>query len=102
MWREGAPGVECHGRGAMDRIDAPQLQGDMPQEVQAMLRKYAGQVKNDMASTKLAAVRHGERTRDFALLNYSKRYGIDRYADFVVPWTSCSPARTMFTTMAAG
>lgn len=100
MWREKVrPVLSAMEQGAMDRIDAPQLQGDMPQEVQAMLRKYAGQVKNDMASTKLATVRHGERTRDFALLNYSKRYGIDRHADFVVPYQLYT-SRTMFTTMA--
>lgn len=53
---------------------------------QDMLRRYMEQVKGDMATTKLATVRYAEKTRDFALLNYSKRYGFDRYADAVMPY----------------
>lgn len=58
----------------------------MDPEGQAMLRQYMQQVKNEMATTKLSTVRWGERQRDFALLNYSKRYGIDRVLDAAFPY----------------
>lgn len=61
-----------------------------------MLRKYMRQVQNEMATTKLATVRHAERQRDFALLNYSKRYGFDRAADAVLPYQFYT-SRSMFT-----
>jgi hypothetical protein len=58
----------------------------MSPEGQAMLRKYMAQVKGDMATTKLATVRFAEKQRDFALLNYSKRYGYDRMGDFLATY----------------
>lgn len=58
----------------------------MDAEGQAMLRQYMRQVQNEMATTKLSTVRWGERQRDFALLNYSKRYGIDRVMDAAFPY----------------
>jgi hypothetical protein len=59
---------------------------DMSAEGQAMLRQYMNGVKNDMATSKLAAMRWGEQKRDFAMLNYNKRYGFDRWLDVVYPY----------------
>jgi hypothetical protein len=52
----------------------------------AGLSQYMNKVKSEMASTKLATVRWGEQQRDFALLNYNKRYGFDRTAEAVYPY----------------
>lgn len=62
-------------------------------EVQAGLTNYVKQVTHqDMPGTKLASVRYGEGMRDFAMLNYSKKYGFDKYIlDPIVPyqfWTT--------------
>lgn len=51
-----------------------------------MLRQYMRQVQNEMASAKLATMKWGEHKRDEALLNYNKRYGIDRYMEAVYPY----------------
>jgi hypothetical protein len=59
---------------------------DMSPEGQKMLRQYMKQVQNEMASTKLSAMRWGETKRDEALLNYGKRYGIDRYLEVAYPY----------------
>lgn len=59
---------------------------DLSPEGQAMLKTYMRQVQNEMATTKLATIRHGEQKRDFAMLNYSKRYGFDRVAEVVYPY----------------
>jgi hypothetical protein len=59
---------------------------DMSPEGQKMLRQYMKQVQNEMASAKLSTMRWGETKRDEALLNYSKRYGIDRYLEIAYPY----------------
>lgn len=59
---------------------------DMSPEGQGMLRKYMKEVQNDMATSKLAAMRWGEQRRDFAMLNYNRRYGFDRWLDVVYPY----------------
>lgn len=89
LWREKVnPLLKAMEAGAMEQVDGLMVDGgrDMSPEGQAMLRKYMQQVKGDMATTKLATVRYAEKQRDFALLNYNKRYGFDRYADFVMPY----------------
>lgn len=58
----------------------------MSPEGQAMMRKYMQQVKADLAGTKNAATKWGEQQRDFAMLNYNKRYGIDRYIEAYFPY----------------
>jgi len=55
-------------------------------EGQTNLRKYINNVKNEMASNKLTTVRWGENQRDFAMLNYNRRFGADRYADLPYPY----------------
>lgn len=67
--------------------------GGLPPETQAALNSYVKQVvRQDMPGTKLATVRYGEGMRDFAMLNYSKKYGFDKYIlDPIVPyqfWTT--------------
>lgn len=70
--------------------------GQLNAEGQAMLKKYMRQVQNDMATAKLTTMRFAEKQRDFALLNYSKRYGFDRMADFVMPYQFYT-SRSLFT-----
>lgn len=59
---------------------------DMSQEGQEMLRKYMQQTKVDMAGAKLATIRWGENQRDFAMLNYKRRYGFDKYLEMAYPY----------------
>lgn len=59
---------------------------DMSPEGQKMLRQYMRQVQTEMATTKRAAMKWGENKRDEALLNYGKRYGIDRYFEVGYPY----------------
>ena len=73
---------------------------DLPPEAQAGLNSYVKKVvKQDMPSAKLATVRYGEGLRDFALLNYNKKYGFDKYIlDPVVPyqfWTTRTGMNTI-------
>ena len=68
---------------------------DMSPEGQAMLLKYMRQTQGEMATTKLATIRHGETKADFAMLNYSKRYGFDRMAETVYPY-ELYQTRTLF------
>ena len=83
------PLLEAMQEGAVRQLGDRPLEGavrDMSPEGQAMLRKYMKQVQGEMASTKLATVRWGENQRDFALLNYNKRYGIDKVAEALYPY----------------
>lgn len=50
------------------------------------LRGYLGKVYGQLADTKTAAMRVGEMKRDFALLNYSKRYEWDNVLGAVFPY----------------
>jgi len=50
------------------------------------MQTYANQVVNEMSGTKLAATRIGEMFRDFALHNYSRRYGWDNYVGLALPY----------------
>ena len=99
-WRERVmPLLRAMEEGARDQVSGVRLQGegafkDMSPEGQAMLKKYMQQVKGDMATTKLATVRFAEKQRDFALLNYSKRYGYDRMGDFLATY-QLYPTRSM-------
>lgn len=75
--------------GAVKQLNERPLDGatrDMSPEGQAMLQRYMKQTQNDMATAKLATVRWGEQKRDFAMLNYNKRYGFDRWMDIVLPY----------------
>ena len=90
LWRERvSPLLKNMEAAAQEQLSSYQLSGDggqMTPEGRAMLQKYMQQVKGEMATTKLATMRYAEKQRDFALLNYGKRYGFDRYADFVMPY----------------
>lgn len=59
---------------------------DMSPEGQQMLRSYINQVKNDMGAVKNSTIKWGESQRDFAMLNYNRRYGFDRYLEAVAPY----------------
>ena len=50
------------------------------------MRKYLLHVKNKMADAKMLTMRHGQNMRDFALLNYSRRYGWDNWLGAVFPY----------------
>lgn len=56
----------------------PQAQGDV--------KDWLEQVRGQMASTKFAAMSYGEQMRDAALLNYTRRYGLDNVLDFMAPY----------------
>jgi hypothetical protein len=51
-----------------------------------MLRQYMNGVKQDMAGTKQAALRWGANQRDYAMLNYNRRYGFDKWLDIAFPY----------------
>jgi hypothetical protein len=59
---------------------------DMSPEGQAMLRTYIRQVQNDMGAVKNSTIKWGEKQRDFAMLNYNRRYGFDRMLETVAPY----------------
>lgn len=74
---------------AVQNLTAPKLDGayrDMSPEGQKMLRNYLAGVQNDLASTKMAALRWGGEKRDFAMLNYNKRTGVDQMLDVAFPY----------------
>ncbi|MBI5942879.1 MAG: strawberry notch C-terminal domain-containing protein [Chloroflexi bacterium] len=74
---------------AIKRLDNKTPEGamrDMSPEGQEMLRKYMQQVKGDMAGAKLATIRWGENQRDFAMLNYKRRYGFDSQLEKFFPY----------------
>lgn len=82
------PLMDAMQEGALSQVSEVKLDGarDMSPEGQKMLRGYMKQVQGEMASTKLATVRWGEKQRDFALLNYNKRYGADRVMEAGYPY----------------
>lgn len=56
-----------------------------PEDMKA-LRQYVEQVAGAMSKTKMSAVRIGDQRTEFSLLNYNKRYGIDKYLDLAFPY----------------
>lgn len=66
--------------------ETPFNYADLDAETQQSMKRYVNQVKNDMATAKLATVRYGEGMRDFALLNYNRRYGFDKMLDVWAPY----------------
>jgi len=59
---------------------------DMSAEGQQLLRQYVRQVQNDMGAVKNSTIKWGESQRDFAMLNYNRRYGFDRGLEAVAPY----------------
>jgi hypothetical protein len=55
-------------------------------ESQRAVTAYLEQVYNAQGDLKMGALRHGEQRRDFALLNYSRRYGWDNLAQTAYPY----------------
>ena len=53
---------------------------------QKMLRDYVSQVQSDMGAVKNSTIKWGESQRDFAMLNYQRRYGFDRHLESVAPY----------------
>lgn len=80
---------------AVNQLGGWQLNG-MDADGTKMLQGYMKQVQNEMATSKLATVRFAEKQRDQALLNYNKRYGIDRVTEFGYPY-AFYPTRSLFT-----
>jgi hypothetical protein len=60
--------------------------GDVDEDTRRQIGLWLKQVKNDQASTKLAALRYGEQQRDAALLDYTKQYGFDQILNTVFPY----------------
>lgn len=74
---------------ALNQLGQRPLDGamrDVSPEGQAMMRKYLKQVQNEMSTNKMSTMRWGEQQRDFALLNYNRRYGFDKWLDVGVPY----------------
>ena len=72
---------------AIKQFRAPKFDSSkLDAQTQASLTKYLNQKKGEMATSKLASVRYGEGMRDFAMLNYNRRYGFDKYLDVVAPY----------------
>jgi GGDEF domain-containing protein len=61
--------------------------GGMDADIARQLNGYLDNtVKGNLATAKMAAVRHAESQRDFAMLNYNRRYGFDKYLDVAYPY----------------
>lgn len=60
--------------------------GDLDEGTARDLKRYVNQVKQDMGTAKSATVSYGEGMRDFALLNYNRRYGFDKLFDAWSPY----------------
>jgi len=60
--------------------------GDLPEDVRKGVDNYMARVGGNMASSKLQALRYGEKARDLALLDYKKRYGFDNYLMLASPY----------------
>jgi diguanylate cyclase (GGDEF)-like protein len=50
------------------------------------LQGYLGKVYGQLTDTKMGAIRWGETRRDMALLNYTRRYGMDNVLGTVMPY----------------
>jgi len=59
---------------------------EAPPDVMRAMRSWLGRVNTQMADTKIAAMRWGEAKRDFALLNYARRYGFDNWLGAGIPY----------------
>jgi len=62
------------------------LQAELPKEGMVSLKSYLGKVYTQLADTKMGATRWGESRRDAALLDYSKKTGIEQLAFSVIPY----------------
>lgn len=74
---------------AVQRLNEPTMDGayrDLSPEGQRMLRNYLAGVQQDLASTKMSALRWGAEKRDNVMLNYNKRTGLDQMLDVVFPY----------------
>jgi hypothetical protein len=60
--------------------------GELPADVRAGVDNYMARVNGNMASSKLQALRYGEKARDLSLLDYKKRYGFDNYLMLASPY----------------
>jgi len=84
--------MQAEGRTGLDTLRYSTTEGggrfdQLTPELQAQLMAYAKKVtKREMPAAKLAAVRYGEGMRDWALLNYNKKYGFDKAIENVVPY----------------
>lgn len=98
------PLLDAMQEGAVRQLDERPLDGavrDLASEGQAQLKRYVKQVQGDMATSKLATMRYGEQQRDFAMLNYSKQYGFDRWTQVGWPYELYS-TRSFITWAARG
>lgn len=59
---------------------------DIPEGLNDEVGIWLNSLSQDMAGTKMAAMRYGEMQRNRALLNYQQRYGIDDVAQMVFPY----------------
>ena len=61
------------------------LPGAAPETIDA-LNQYMKDIRSDVAATKMTAMRYGQSLRDYAMLNYSQRYGIDDVLNTIFPY----------------
>jgi hypothetical protein len=64
----------------------PVKMGSLDEQTQGQVKGWLNQVRDDMASTKYAAMSYGQQMRDSALLNYNRRYGMDQVMEIVYPY----------------
>lgn len=64
----------------------PDLDRRLSPEMQRQFQGWLNGLRGDMASTKHTAMRWGEKVRDWALLDYTSRRGLDNYAEAVMPY----------------
>lgn len=62
------------------------IMGTIDPKSMVEVRKYLGKVYGQIADTKHMAIKLGEQKRDFALLNYSKRYEWDNVLGTIFPY----------------
>ncbi|HEY6020776.1 MAG TPA: hypothetical protein VIY48_13040 [Candidatus Paceibacterota bacterium] len=71
----------------------PNMISDLPEHLQAEVRRAIGQVKNEFSGVRYRAMKFGEWRRDASLLNYNRRTNFDNmlgnFAPFVF-WTTGS------------
>ena len=74
---------------AVQRMNEPTMKETyrgLSPDGQRMLRNYLAGVQQDLASTKMSALRWGSEKRDNVMLNYNKRTGLDQMLDVVFPY----------------
>lgn len=75
-------------RGAVNtpRRNYTQTMQQMPEELRAQFNQYLSQTERQMSEVKNTATKIAESRRNFALLDYNDRYGLDNYVGAALPY----------------